>query len=48
MLNEIPRRLKEHAERVRAEIEPEQARLRAVERAELVKAGVETLERQSV
>jgi len=47
MLNEIPRRLKEHAERVRAEIEPEQARLRAVERAELVKAGVETLERQA-
>jgi chromosome segregation ATPase len=39
MLNEIPQRLREHAERVQAEIGAERAELAAVERAEMEKAG---------
>lgn len=41
MLNEIPQRLREHAERVKAEIGAEQMRLAAVERAEMAQAGGE-------
>src|SRR5215212_7664412 len=40
MLNEIPERLREHAERMKGEIAAERAQLTAVERKALVKAGV--------
>lgn len=43
MLNEIPQRLREHAERVKAEIGAEQAALAAVERVEMGQAGGEDL-----
>jgi hypothetical protein len=48
MLNEIPRRLAEHAARMKAEIAAERATLTRVERQELVKAGIEPLERAAV
>jgi hypothetical protein len=44
LLNEIPARLREHATRIKGELENEQARLKAIERAALVNAGVEPLE----
>jgi hypothetical protein len=44
MLNEIPRRLHEHAERQAAEVDEAGARLAATERAALVAAGIEPLE----
>lgn len=43
MLNEIPQRLREHAERVKADIGAEQTTLAAVERSEMTKAGGEDL-----
>jgi hypothetical protein len=44
LLNEIPQRLREHATRVREEVEAERRRLQEVERAALLKAGIEPLE----
>ncbi len=44
MLNEIPVRLRAHAERLRAEVEAGRARLAAIERTELAKSGIEPLE----
>jgi hypothetical protein len=44
LLNEIPLRLREHAERIGKEVEAERARLTAVERGALVAAGIEPLE----
>jgi hypothetical protein len=44
LLNEIPLRLREHADRIAKEVEAERARLTAVERGALVAAGVEPLE----
>jgi hypothetical protein len=44
MLNEIPLRLREHADRVKAEIQAERERLSAVEREALREAGIEPLE----
>src|SRR3712207_3984147 len=43
MLNEIPVRLREHAERVKAEAEVQRRQLADVERAALVSAGMEPL-----
>ena len=47
MLNDIPLRLREHVERMKAEVGAARARLTAIERAELVKAGIEPLEQQA-
>jgi hypothetical protein len=44
LLNEIPVRLREHATRVREEVEAEGRRLQVLERAALVQAGIEPLE----
>jgi hypothetical protein len=44
MLNEIPLRLREHAERVKGEIQSERARLTAIEREALRQGGIEPLE----
>ena len=44
MLNEIPARLRAHAERLRAEVEAGRTRLAAIERTELAKSGIEPLE----
>ena len=43
LLNEIPQRLREHAQRMKAEIANARARLTTVEREALVKAGIEPL-----
>src|SRR3954454_3550887 len=43
LLNEIPQRLREHAQRMKAEIANARARLTPVEREALVKAGIEPL-----
>lgn len=45
LLNEIPVRLRNHAAQMLSGIEAERARLAAVERAALVEAGIEPLER---
>jgi hypothetical protein len=44
LLNEIPVRLREHAERVKGELEEVRSRLTVLERAALVAAGIEALE----
>ncbi len=44
LLNEIPLRLREHAERVKGEIQAERARLTAIEREALIQGGIEPLE----
>ena len=44
LLNEIPARLREHAERMAAELRTERARLTALERSALVAAGTEAQE----
>ncbi len=44
MLNEIPLRLREHAERLEGGADDERASLEAIERAALVAAGIEDLE----
>jgi hypothetical protein len=44
LLNEIPTRLREHAERLRGEVQAERERLTAVERAALASGGIEPLE----
>jgi len=44
MLNEIPVRLREHAERVKAEADAQRRHLTEVERAALVRAGIEPLQ----
>jgi hypothetical protein len=44
LLNEIPTRLREHAERLRAEVQAERERLTAVERTALANGGIEPLE----
>src|SRR5215212_2293249 len=43
LLNEIPQRLREHAQRMKAEIANTRGRLTTVEREALVKAGIEPL-----
>jgi hypothetical protein len=47
LLNEIPLRLREHAKRVKEEVAAERARLTAVEREALEKAGLGPLERRA-
>jgi hypothetical protein len=44
MLNEIPVRLREHAERVKADVDGQRRQLAGVERAALVQAGIEPRE----
>ena len=43
LLNEIPQRLREHAQRMKAEIANARERLRILEREALIKAGIEPL-----
>jgi hypothetical protein len=44
LLNEIPERLREHAQRVSGQLAEERARLTALERAALIEAGIEAQE----
>jgi hypothetical protein len=47
LLNEIPLRLREHVENVRHEVRAEEEKLKEIERAALVNAGIEPLEQRA-